>query len=102
MVRNYADYQTFESNCAVFKIDFKAKDDTAVPALLLPKNLSFDTDEATLESTLKESSIDFTRKDSGSIHLYHGAVSDTEITISYEAEKQRIISIEIENSKWPD
>jgi hypothetical protein len=102
MVENFADYQTTGSNSAAISVEIRAYDDTKIPELLLPKGISMNTDKETLESALEESSVDFDKNETEYSIGYYSSGSDIGYSILYGNEEQRLISVQISNSVWPE
>lgn len=102
MVQNFADYQTTGSNCAAISIGLSAYDETKIPDMLLPKNISFTIDKAALESAIEESSVDFEKNESDYSIGYYSTGSDIGYNLYYSKDEERIESISISNSVWPE
>jgi hypothetical protein len=60
------------------------------------------TDKETLESALEESSVDFDKNETEYSIGYYSSGSDIGYSILYGNEEQRLISVQISNSVWPE
>ena len=101
--KNFADYQTDGSNCAISEIEASAYGDNPVPDFTVPKGLSLTTGKADLEAALKTSAVEFSSSDSDSYISYNYGDYDKGCSASFyfDKDENKITHITIGGENWP-